>query len=768
MNRLRLAVALTVASLLATLLSTGATPSFAQPPKPTTAPAGPTTGPSAPAATPVRPTVAALQDSETVISFERLGVSEQVLRTPNNSTRVIVALPATWELTGTAKVQLDLTAFLNSETIQADGRSIPAPSVSVEVSFNDVTLDATTISTSGDLELDIPIAAQALTPSRGDGRHELRITLNDNSGDCIGTFSRASLVVRTGSQLVLPHRVVDPPTTLAALPRPIYQASFVPDSALLVVPKQPSAGEIQAALAVASGLGRMTDGRLELSLATVDRLSAVQRQSNHLIVIGKPAGLPLLDDLALPAAVKDAGFALPQAAPDNGVVQMVVSPWSPAKVVLVVSGNSDAAVIKAAQAVSVGPVRPSAKPNLAIVADVEPTAGFGAVSVDQTLDDLGYPLRVITREGGNAEYRFNIPLGQTVGEGAYVDLAFNHSALVDYDLSGMVVTLNGAPVGSARFSDATTRISTARFPLPASAVREGSNQLLVRANLSPRPGCYDPQDLELWLTIWPESGLHLPLAPRLERSARSFDLSAYPAPYALSPQLSRTGFVVAKNDPVGWNVATQIAFNLGDRANPVMSDLSAAFGDAVPADVRQNRDLILVGKASALPLVGELGDAMPAPFESGSNIARERDTMVVYSVPPGTSVGYIQLATPPWNADRTVLAVLGSDDKGLQAAGNALTSPRLRGRLAGNIAAISGEQVFTGETRRAPTPMPAPTATPAPTASPVGAGAAPVPTPAGTVAATNSSTLAALPYVIAVVVLLVVVAAVVWRQREVR
>jgi hypothetical protein len=128
-------------------------------------------------------------------------------------------------------------------------------------------------------------------------------------------------------------------------------------------------------------------------------------------------------------------------------------------------------------------------------------------------------------------------------------------------------------------------------------------------------------------------------------------------------------------------------------------DLNAAFDDAVPEDLRNSRDLILIGLPSELTLISELKDSLPAPFETGQNIPVVDNQQVSYRFPPDTSIGYLQLLPSPWNSSRTILAVVGSTDEGVGLAGNALSDPLLRSRLAGNFALVSAENISVADTR---------------------------------------------------------------------
>jgi len=66
------------------------------------------------------------------------------------------------------------------------------------------------------------------------------------------------------------------------LPKPLFQNSFLPESATIVVPDQPTSGDLQAALAVAAGFGRMTDNKLGLTLTPLSKLPEATRDTSNL------------------------------------------------------------------------------------------------------------------------------------------------------------------------------------------------------------------------------------------------------------------------------------------------------------------------------------------------------------------------------------------------------------------------------------------------------------------------------------------------------
>ncbi len=678
-------------------------------------------------------------DDQNVVAFERLGVTDQTLSGVFDGTRYLFNIPANWRLASGAQAQLDLSVFFPVGSAQQRLGGF------LEMRFNRVLIGTVELTQPGDQRVVFDIPDQALTSVRSDGRHEFEVALDNPTGCDVAPNERTAVVIRSTSRFVLPHTLAPLDTDLRNLPRPIFQGSFDPDQATIVIPDTPSINDLQAALTVAASFGRLTEGRLQIDLTTVQRLSPQARTGRHLILVGSHTGLaPLARNLDLPARLQENGFAAPGATPDDGILQMIISPWNSERVVLVVSGASEAAVVKAARALSAVPVRINNRPNVAVVRDLPEAPADLALAIDQRLSDLGLEPRVIRDRTGTFDLRFTIPPGQQIDEGAYFDLTFNHAATVDFGQSSLSVGLNGIPIGSVRFSDETTRVTTSRITIPPSAARSGANVLTIQTNLAPRSLCTDVRNADLWATIWPESALHLPMKPATTEPRRTFNLSSYPLPFTLDPSLATTAFVVPQRAPAAWNAAALLAFQMGRQTRDAILQPLAVFADNVPADVRESYHLLLIGRPSALPVLVELGDALPAPFDAGSDVPRSVDTPVVYRVPPDASVAYLQMVVAPWNSERVVVAALGSDDAGVEQATIMLIDPRQRARLTGTLAIVDPQQRVTLGNSRAvltgPAPTPVATATPvaAQPAQPTPQTVQPTPSPARNTSSNNS------------------------------
>jgi cellulose synthase operon protein B len=631
-----------------------------------------------------------------VVTFSQLGKSEIQLNGPSDRTAVYFSIPADWTLK--EGIQLDLLVGVSYNTgLQDQSGVIVVSGGTLKVLLNGTVLLTTPLNDVGETEIKINIPVS--TALGDDGDMSLEFVL-DSGTSCRIIGSQTTVYIHPTSYFYFPHNLTQPPTSLIDFPRPIFQNTFFPNSALLVIPDQPTAAELQAALTVAAGLGNLSYGQLVLDMVTLGKLKE-DLTKQHLIFVGKAGSLPLLGSLNLPMSIVNGQFS--DGGVDDGLIGMVNSPWSSSHVVLVVSANTDAGIVKAAQAVSSGVIRPNRFENLAVIERVNTLPVSGLQVIDQTLSDLGYEFRSFQSKGqAGQEYLFNVPAGMTVSTEAYFDMVYGHSSLIDYGASEIIILLNDQPIGSVRMSDTTATVPTnhAKIMVPPLAVLPGDNRLRVRVVLEPIADCTSPNSLGLWVNVWPQSLIHLPLMATSLDPLISRDLAAYPTPFIYHSTLGSTAFVLERNDPESWRDAMQIAFFLGDHANGPLIQLSAFYGDAMPVTERSKYHLLVVGRPSQMPIVAEMNNDLPAPFISGGDIVSDTGNFqVTYRIPPNSPMGYIETMLSPWNSENVVLAVLGNTAQGVNWAATALVDSTLRGQLGGNFAVVNNKQIISSSTR---------------------------------------------------------------------
>jgi len=639
-----------------------------------------------------------LSGDEGVFTFAQLDAREVMLFGPDDAYSLVFGLPANWQLTSGAELNLVMaTSFYSyAENISLSPETLGG---FLTVRLNRILLGVLTLNEAGNIERSLPIPTEALQSFRADGQMELEVSLNSGLSCIID--QQMNVLIQPSSRFSLPHEESQPNTELANFPRPIYQASIFPDEALMVVPDHPTAAELQSALTVSAGLGNLTNGKLALDMTVASALDMNKLSSTHLIFVGRSSSLPILSELSSPLSISDGSYPVDADKPDTGVVQMVNSPWNSSKAVLVVSGNNDAAIVKAAQAVSTGILRSNIAPNIALVDVVEDALIPSAQPTDQTIANLGFESVLFEEKGfDSAVFPFYIPHGTVISSDAYFELIYGHSSLLDYDRSGLVALVNGQPIGSVRLDDGSAAIATNRkiINIPPSALLPGNNVLEIESNLQAIDPCSVPNLRGLWLSIWDDSLLHLPANESFFNTPNEIDLSAYPAPFTLDAILDSTAFVLQPDNLLSWRGAMQIAYYFGEKGIGSFSKLSAFYADNFPEAERANYHILAVGQPSHLPFVGEMNDYLPASFEAGSDIAIEKNMQVTFQIPVNVPLGYIELLTSPWNNDRIIIATLGNSPQGIAWAVDALVGNNRKG-LTGNFAVLDADRLLATDTR---------------------------------------------------------------------
>jgi cellulose synthase operon protein B len=642
--------------------------------------------------------------SGAVILFDMLGQTDTLLRGPYGTMNVRFGLPGNWAFEEGGSLQLIVTASLITDAPQtvADGQFIGS---TLNVSYNKDAVATIPLLAGSNVTYNVPIPLSALDSPFNDGRHEISLFL-DAGNDCSDTTRHTSIVISSSSHLTIPYTEQAPSLGLTNLPRPIYQRdSIFPVTAVLVVPDAPTAQEMQAALTVAATFGRMSSGEMEVSLVPMSGLTEEMRTNSQLIFVGKPSTLPLLQGVPMPSPVQSNAFTAAGIQEDDGVLQLALSPWNTGRAMLVVGGNSDAGVIKAAQALSSENIQTVGDHNLALIANVTPPNAPNQINAAlpqeaRTLTDLGYDILTMNGVGRSEAYvRFTLPPGYVAAGDTYLDLMFNHSGLLDFARSGLTVFMNGNLIGSVLLSQQTAATATQRIKIPLSSLTTSNNELRFQVDLAPLSQCSFLDSSNLWLTILPESVLNLPMRPATAGTVALRDLSSYPHPFSSEPTLSSLAFILAKNDPSTWDTAARIALQLGRQAAGALFNLAVAYDGEVPDDIRNNRNLIVIGLPANMQLLSEINESLPAPFEKGTNVAVLPGQQVAYRFPADSDLGFLELLASPWNSQRVILTVVGTSPNGVQLSGNALTNALLRNRLKGNFVLVNGESLSVADTR---------------------------------------------------------------------
>jgi hypothetical protein len=513
------------------------------------------------------------------------------------------------------------------------------------------------------------------------GNNRLDISL-DSGAVCNVRGAQVDVVIYGQSSFHVEYSLVPHSPDLARYPIPFFEPSFEHEPVYIVLPDNPSVTDMSAAATIAAGLGKFSDGEIRLRSALDTQIATEIRNNHHLIVVGKKGPNRFLDLLNLSARDE------PVLSDGQGVIQEIVSPWNPLRMILLVTGSDDTGLAQASQALNREARLLGMQGPVAIVQTVflpEPVESR-QLGVDFTLADLGYEEEVVYGTRPHIlDYHFDMPLGFAVTEEARFTLHFGHAEIASPANSSLNVQFNGVPIDSVLLDESNASEGALEVLLPSWLIRAGRNavRVSVEMNLDDEEKCMFLDIEQLWTAIYSDSSFHLPFTSQdLESS-----LDLFPYPFDERPNLS--GLLLILPDRPGeldYDLMLQVSAGLGAADQGDSLALTVTTADLVTQEDREDRDLILIGRPSVHSAIAELNDRLPQPFEAGSDLLRSQVESMLLAQDPSRAIGLIQELAAPWDPERTILVLTGTTDEGVAMAAETLLSES--DELTGNVAVV--------------------------------------------------------------------------------
>lgn len=638
-----------------------------------------------------------VNDNSASFTFEDMRYGDRQLLSPIDSKSYLFSVPSNWKLISGGILEIHYDVFLSGSDLSMITEGSNLYGGNLLVNFNGSVIGTIPFDRTGSYTARLEIPSDVLLSIREDGRYLLTISLNGQVSCTYDVY--ASVNIKSSSFFNLLFEITPPFLDLSRLPAPFYlETSIIPDSMRVVVPDEPNAQELQTAINVMAGLGSEISDSYDIDLVNVGSLTNEDLTKHHLIFVGEPGGFNILSQAKFPLIVENGELKdLPVNSVNDGILQLALSPWNPNKALMMVTGNSSDAVVKAGHAINSGNVLTYDNPQLVYVSDAQLQLGSAPVVEDFSLKDLGYINETYNLSDTSGEYVFYVSKEQILTREGYVDLNYYHSSLSNSADASFDVRLNGETITDVSFKEESQQITTLRIKLPPGSMIFGENTFEIRTAFQTTPSCDGSGLQDPWLIISEETAFHIPVAtdgvpiPALQK-----DLAFFPDLFLLRSDLGDTAFILSKANPDGWKIAGDLAYEFGSTIAPPIPNMAVAFADDVKESIRDNYSLIVIGTASSSPFLMEINESLPAPFDPTNNTASERQMQIVYRIPPGVSVGYLELSSSPYNKDASVLVVSGNSDVGVEFASNALLISDFRSQLAGVFAVTNGTQIAVG------------------------------------------------------------------------
>jgi hypothetical protein len=674
------------------------------------------------------------------IPLSSLFIPNLELLSPESSIDFFFRLPQDW-LPGTP-TSLFLSIDYSESVTARDGETATGLSSRFDVRVDDIlvsTINMTAANTGTQL-LEIPIPDALMTASNTNF-HTVEFTLSARD------FCRVSAETRVNintveSYLRFTYQEALPTLDLAFYPMPFFNNPIgnETESVIFVLPQNPSDGALEAVASIAAGLGKLTGDELGMRFVFDNELTPEEWQTSNLILIGEVSAHHQISDLYrrnMMPTTWDGSNLLADGQPlesDDGVMHLIANPDSAARAILVVTGQSDTAVAHAGQALGGKPSILGITGNTGIVYEARSlfrAEGLSAASPPGTYyvgefnnnQDI-----VLTGVGVQvASIDFDVPLGGDVTQDAFIEILYNNSALLSGVNSSLSLTVNDVPITSVDLRRNLTEqpadaalvnetFRTLHAQIPEGVIEPGErNNVTIYADMQGDWGCDIPDASTIWVTISKQSYLYLPQQQSTNDELYPL-MVQFPRPYNIVPDLS--DILISMPDMVTGVEGTQLV--------EIMSYLGGAtrFGEGFRPEIRRGAieeeeaflseyNILVLGRPSNNSFLRFLNDSpppegmerrrsslLPQPFASDSDDFVQVLDDVSYRLRDRMAVGVMQVFVSPWNPEKRVTVISGTEGFGQLAATHALLDiPFGRVQLEGDVVFATFNDAFPVDTR---------------------------------------------------------------------
>ena len=597
--------------------------------------------------------------SETRISFAELGLTTPLsLSGPVSQYSFRFNFPADWTIPEqTITLSVDMIAYFASLTPAEDQEVISGlTGGDLSISLNGEPVFIQTLQESGEKTFEIKFSSnRLLSPSRRDVNE---LTLRwDGSAACLMNLL-SNITILPTSSLAFRYEPESAEHFLNDFPVPFFiNQAIQPKNLYFVLPEEPTPNTARAALIAAAGMGRVSQGELEISFHYENEIESLE--NNNLIIFQEwdSASSPDLQNIGLSEGEGLLQFSYEK----NGSSKLLV-------------GGINEGIVKAAQVLSSGQIMASG--DTLIISEVNLPSAINP-SEDVSLQELGAGELLLSPQSGlTRSFEFFIPAGSQAKPDTSFELILSHSQQLDYLRSGLEVKLNGYPTINLRLNDNTSNQVLFHLILPSNLTHPGRNTIEVVSTLKTRDICSGMNEASAWMRISAESVLHMPLEPATETALSIKTFADFPDQYLSGSALDNVLFLVKADDLTSLEIAGKLAFQLGSALpgqDPILLQVWEA-DEGEPAALK-DYSVIEVGKPSDLPYLSA-PEQFPALVFGSDDLLDSKSGITQVTKPVENSdVGYAAIRGYTGETQRILLAVLGNSASGLDYAMQAVLAP---------------------------------------------------------------------------------------------
>lgn len=638
------------------------------------------------------PAAVILQDQDNTYTFQDLGIlsDDDSFKGINSVKEYGFQWPSTWNPQGSST----LTLLFSHAKALSDKSSIAVEVNGTRISSIELT---STNSDAGELKVEIPGGLIV------DGYNRLRLVLylGYEGFDCMNLDDDLLwFTVHSSSSFIFQYQVKDADPVLNEFPLPfVSNSGILNNSVTFILPIEPTSAEVNAAALLSAKLGQFASWRtVDINFASeADVQVDSSNIKGNIILVGRADHLSLLNGLQAPWILEDGKLKEKNGNtyPDNTGVLWSGQFYADAKkAILVVTGDTDAAVVEAAKALTRDSILEQLPDNLALVNQV-PESVSTQETFTSTFTLEKYEYSDVTAWGTSEQSTsYSLPFATSwkVIDDVSMRLHFAHANLNNLEESYVTVEVNGTPAGTVSLTSENANDAWVDLVLPARLFDFGDNSITILSNinlpdayLDSRYDCLDDNTTAAWLVVYADTEFTVPLGP----STDVLSINEFPYAFIGSSDLSDFAMILPDQSNTTINeLVIRLSEFLGHYLNGEGIGLHVYTPAELTALSEKPTHLMLLGTPTQNSEVAKLNDRLPQPFEAGTNNPVAQADIVQTNT-NNADIGYLEALID--TAGNPVLIATGTTDQGITWAVDALMDTSNIKNLYGDLALTRAE-----------------------------------------------------------------------------
>lgn len=630
------------------------------------------------------------------LHLSQLGYGEQLLTFPDSKI-VYIRLPDQWQAKATTSFTIHYTLFYETATQPTQTALQASRYPNVKIYINNILASTFTPTVGKDqfytFELPVTVVDRIANPNNVFSFTFEYVDQHDYFCGYLGV-----LKIHDDSSFNVNFDFMAPNLEVSRFPSPVSQNSSLPETIYFIIPDNYNGSDLSAAATTAAMINRLNESQAAYKLVKESDRMGIPDKAN-VVIIGSPTRNAFLRDFLYKPSGNSVGMPSSLAsgnkiyinsasrflADDEGLIQVMQSIRNPRYSYMVVTGNTDAAVERAAMGLSSPPVIANGAGFIVSPSFKVPEYQLNDVV---TLKTLGFNSTTYYGYGTNIyAVNFYIPRNWKMEDGTSFILRYRNSDNLDEFNSSLAVYMNDQPAGSIKIDVKTTGEKEVVIPINKKDIRSGwLNTLRIEASSDMIRYCvYNPR--AFLINIQDTSMLTLPHS--LITNPKELSPITQPI-YYFGSRPSVYVSMPAKPTVEDLKVLMSFSSIMGALRLPAIN-YQVSLGSQTDISTISGENILVIGRPSTNPNISKINKNLPQGFLSNTDTLEQKVGNATYQVPPGVSLGLMEAITSPFNPEMGLTLISGTTQEGQNFVYNRLT------RSPSNIDELEGNLVFIGD-----------------------------------------------------------------------